>query len=257
MQTMCNVSRSSEVMEHGIFTSVPERAIVASRKLSLARGVGNWKDLFPCMRACSSRAFSNQYVSYRLSKGCIRKAILFILWPWSPEGFGCVSFPERLYRQWKEKGWVTGHHPSMAETHGRASLGWFLQMSAHMEAPKQAQCTEHYLHLCSVCNTLFNRTPGEISLCLSFHITTEKAGLPSVPSSVGDSPKSCHFWLQALSNLLKECASLTCGLFSYHNSSVPYPVIFSSTRPVKGHFYLLHFFLCQFVLTPQIILSED
>lgn len=53
MQTMCNVSRSGEVMEHGIFTSVPERAIVASRKLSLALGVGNWKDLFPCMRAQS------------------------------------------------------------------------------------------------------------------------------------------------------------------------------------------------------------
>lgn len=187
MQTMCNVSRSGEVMEHGIFTSVPERAIVASRKPSLARGVGNWKDLFPCMRACSNRAFSNQYVSYRVSKGCIRKAILFILWPWSPEGFGCVSFPGCLYRQWKEKGWVTGHHTSkvsIAETHGRASLGWFLQMSAHMEAPEQAQC--------STPNILFKRTPGEISLCLLFQINTEKAVLPSVPSSVGDSPKPCH-----------------------------------------------------------------
>lgn len=87
---MCNVSRSGEVMEHGIFTSVPERAIVASRKQSLALGVGNRKDLFPCRFISlyesteldhSNRAFSNQYVSYRLSKGCIRKAILFILWP--------------------------------------------------------------------------------------------------------------------------------------------------------------------------------
>lgn len=211
MQTMCNVSRSSEVMEHGIFTSVPERAIVASRKLSLALGVGNWKDLFPCMRARSNRAFSNQYVSYRLSKGCIRKAILFILWPWSPEGFGCVSFPGSLYRQWKEKGWVTGHHTSkvsMAETHGRASLSWFLQISAHMEAPEQAQCTEHYLHLCSTSNTSFNRTPGEISMCLLFQITTEKA----VPSSVGGSPKPCHSDYRHFSDV-RMCKPHLCSLF--------------------------------------------
>lgn len=51
MQTVCNVSRSEKVMEHGIFTSVPERAIVASRKLSLALGVGTWKDLFHHVRA--------------------------------------------------------------------------------------------------------------------------------------------------------------------------------------------------------------
>lgn len=230
MQTMCNVSRSGEVMEHGIFTSVPERAIVASRKLSLARGVGNWKDLFPCVRACSNRAFSNQYVSYRLSKGCIRKAVLFILWPWSPEGFGCVSFPGCLYRQGKEKAWVTGHHTSkvsMAGTYGRASLGLFLQMSAHMESSEQAQCMEHYLHLCSTTNILFNRTPGEIQLCLVFQITAEKAALPSVPSSVGDSPKPCHSDYRHFQTFFKECASLTCGLFSCHNSSVPYPIIFS------------------------------
>lgn len=51
--------------------------------------------------------------------------------------------------------------------------------------------------------------------------------------------KALSFWLQALSDLVKECASLTCGLFSCHNSRVSYPIIFSSTRPVKGHFYLL------------------
>lgn len=73
MQTMCNVSRSSEVMEHGIFTSVPERAIVASRKLSLARGVGNWKDLFPCMRGCSSRAFSINMFLTDFTKAALEK----------------------------------------------------------------------------------------------------------------------------------------------------------------------------------------
>lgn len=127
----------------------------------------------------------------------------------------------------------------MAETHGRAFLGWFLHMSAHMEAPEQAQCTEHYLHLGSTSNTLFNRTPGEISLCLLFQITTEKAVLPSVPSTVGDSSKPCHSDYRHFQTFLKNVQASLVVSFPATTPVLPIQSFFSSTRPVKGHFYLL------------------
>lgn len=131
-----------------------------------------------------------------------------------------------------------GTKVSMAETHSRASLGWFLQMSAHMETPEQAQCTEHYLHSCSTCNTLFNRRNKTVPFISDYYW---KSCFALCSQQCRRFPKALSFWLQALSDLLKGCASLTCGLFSClsHSSSVPYPIVFSSTKPIKGHFYLL------------------
>lgn len=115
-----------------------------------------------------------------------------------------------------EKGWVTGHHASkvsMAETWSSASLGLFLWTSANTEAREQTQCTEHYLHSCSISNTLFNRTAGDMSLCLLFQITTEKAVSPSVPSSVGSFPKPCHSDYRQFQTFLKHMQASLRSLF--------------------------------------------
>lgn len=169
-------------MEHGIFTSVPERAIVASRKLSLGTGCGELKRFISLYESSaldhSNQAFSNQYVSYRLSKGCIRKAILFILWPWSPKGLGCVNFASLCTDSGKRKAGSRG--TMLAESSWKKSVpvlhkACFCSMSAYTGAPKQALGTKHCIYLCSISTTLFNRTAGDTSPFLLFQITIEKS----------------------------------------------------------------------------------
>lgn len=79
---------------------------------------------------------------------------------------------------------------------------------------------------------LFNRTPGEISPCLLFLITTEKAGLPSVSSSAGDSSKPGHSDYRHFQTFLKNVQVSLVVSFSATILLFPIQSFFSSTRPV-------------------------
>jgi len=130
----------------------------------------------------------------------------------------------------------------------------------HVQRPQSRHHAQSITCTCALpLNTLFDRTAGDMSLCLLFQITTEKAVSLSVPSSVGTSQslvilitgsfipfQRAHRPHWALSS----CPS--------HDSSVPYPTVFSLTRHVKACFCLLpSIAMYRFVLTSQIILPED